>query len=38
VGGGLIASAGTVGLVAAIAVLAAVVYAVTRRRKAGRRC
>ena len=38
VGGGLIASAGTVGLVAGIAVLAAVVYAVTRRRKAGRRC
>jgi hypothetical protein len=38
IGGGLIAGAGTVGLVAGIAVLAAVVYAVTRRRKAGRRC
>jgi hypothetical protein len=37
-GGGLIAGAGTAGLIAGIAVLAAVVYAVTRRRKAGSRC
>ena len=38
VGGGLIAGAGVVGLVVGIVVLAAVVYAVTRRRNAGRRC
>jgi hypothetical protein len=37
-GGGLIAGAGTVGLIAGAVVLAAVVYAVTRRRKPGRRC
>ena len=37
-GGGLIASAGTFGIVAGAAVLSAVVYAVTRRRKTGRRC
>jgi hypothetical protein len=37
-GGGLIAGAGTVGLVAGVVVLAAVVYAVTRRRKPGGGC
>jgi hypothetical protein len=37
-GGGLIAGAGTVGLIAGAAVLAIVVYAVTRRRWPGRRC
>ena len=37
-GGGLIAGAGTLGLVAGSSSLAAVVYAVTRRRKAGSRC
>ena len=37
-GGGLIAGAGTVGLIAGIVVLAAVVYAVTRRRKPGGGC
>jgi hypothetical protein len=38
VGGGLIAGAGTAGILAGIVVLAAVVYAVTRQRKGGRRC
>ena len=37
-GGGLIAGAGTIGLIAGIVVLAAVVYAVTRRPKPGGRC
>ena len=37
-GGGLIAGAGTVGIVAGLVVLAAVLYAVTRRRKAGSKC
>lgn len=37
-GGGLIAGAGPAGLVAGIVVLASVVYAVTRRRRAGSRC
>jgi hypothetical protein len=37
-GGGLIAGAGVLGLVAGIVVLAAVVYAVTRRRKPGGGC
>jgi hypothetical protein len=37
-GGGLIAGAGTIGLVVGAVVLGAVVYAVTRRRKPGRRC
>jgi hypothetical protein len=37
-GGGLIAGAGTIGLVVGVVVLGAVLYAVTRRRKAGRRC
>ena len=37
-GGGLIAGAGTIGVIAGIVVLAAVVYAVTRRRKAGGGC
>ncbi len=37
-GGGLIAGAGTIGAVAGIVVLAAVVYAVTRRRKPGGGC
>jgi len=37
-GGGLIAGAGPLGLVVGIVVLAAVVYAVTRRRKAGSGC
>ena len=37
-GGGLIAGAGTVGIVIGVVVLAAVVYAVTRRRKAGSKC
>jgi hypothetical protein len=36
-GGGLIAGAGPVGIVAGIVVLAAVVYAVTRWRQAGSR-
>ena len=35
-GGGLIA--GTAGAVAGVVVLAAVVYAVTRKRRTGRRC
>jgi hypothetical protein len=38
VGGGLIAGAGTIGAIAGIVVLAGVVYAITRKRKAGRRC
>lgn len=37
-GGGLIAGAGTIGLIAGIVVLAAVLYAVTRRRRPGRGC
>ena len=37
-GGGLIAGAGTIGLIAGIVVLAAVVYAVTRRPKPGGGC
>ena len=37
-GGGLIAGAGTIGLVVGIVVLVTVVYAVTRRRKAGGQC
>jgi hypothetical protein len=37
-GGGLIAGAGTIGLTAGIVVLAAVVYAVSRRRKPGGEC
>ena len=37
-GGGLIAGAGTVGIVIGLVVLAAVVYGVTRRRKAGAKC
>jgi hypothetical protein len=37
-GGGLIVGAGTVGVVAGVVVLAAVVFAVTRRRKVNRRC
>jgi hypothetical protein len=37
-GGGLIAGAGTAGVVAGVVVLAAVVYAVTRKRRTGRRC
>jgi len=37
-GGGLIAGAGTAGAVAGVVVLAAVVYAVTRKRRTGRRC
>ena len=36
--GGLIAGAGTVGIVIGVVVLAAGVYAVTRRRKAGSKC
>jgi hypothetical protein len=38
IGGGLIAGAGTIGLVAGIATLATVVALVTRRRRTGRRC
>jgi hypothetical protein len=38
VGGGLIAGAGSIGVVAGVVVLGAVVYAATRRRGAGRRC
>ena len=37
-GGGLIAGAGTVGLVGGGMVLAAVAFTLIRRRKAGRRC
>jgi hypothetical protein len=37
-GGGLIAGAGTLGLIVGVVVLAAVVYAVTRRSKPGGRC
>jgi hypothetical protein len=37
-GGGLIAGAGTIGLIAGIVVLAAVVYAVTRRSNPGGGC
>ena len=37
-GGGLIAGAGTIGLIAGILVVAAVLYAVTRRRKPGGGC
>jgi hypothetical protein len=37
-GGGLIAGAGTQGLIVGVVVLGAVVYAVTRRRKPGSRC
>jgi hypothetical protein len=37
-GGGLIASAGTVGIVIGLVVLAAVIYAVTRRRKSQSKC
>jgi hypothetical protein len=37
-GGGLIAGAGTTGVAAGAVVLAAVVYAVTRKRSAGPRC
>jgi hypothetical protein len=37
-GGGPIAGAGTVGIVLGVIVLGTVVLAVTRRRKAGRRC
>jgi len=37
-GGGLIAGAGTIGLIAGIVVLVAVLYAVTRRRKPGGGC
>ena len=37
-GGGLIAGAGTIGLIVGIAVLAAVAYAATRRRKPERGC
>jgi hypothetical protein len=37
-GGGLIAGAGSVRIFAGVVILAAVVYAVTRRRKPGRRC
>ena len=38
IGGGLIAGAGTAGVIAGMGVLAAVVVAVTRRRRAGRGC
>jgi hypothetical protein len=38
VGGGLIAGAGPIGIVAGVVVLAVVLVAVTRRRRAGRRC
>ena len=38
VGGGLIAGAGTIGLIAGIVVLGAVLYAVTRRRTPGGGC
>ena len=38
VGGGLIAGAGTAGVIAGVGVLLAVVVAVTRRRRAGRGC
>jgi hypothetical protein len=38
IGGGLIAGAGTIGLVAGLVVLAVVVGVVSRRRKAGSRC
>jgi hypothetical protein len=38
VGGGLIAGAGPVGLIAGAVVLAVVVTLVVRRRQAGRRC
>lgn len=37
-GGGLIAGAGAIGLVAGVAVLAAVVAVVTRKRRGGSRC
>jgi hypothetical protein len=37
-GGGLIAGAGTVGIVIGLVVLAAVIYAVTRRRKSQSKC
>ena len=37
-GGGLIAGAGTIGVVVGFVVLAAVAYAVTRRRKPGGGC
>ena len=37
-GGGLIAGAGTIGLIAGIVVLAAVLYAVTRWRRPGGGC
>jgi hypothetical protein len=37
-GGGLIAGAGTLGLIVGVVVLGAVVYAVTRRRRPARRC
>jgi hypothetical protein len=37
-GGGLIAGAGTIGVVSGSLVLAAIVYAVTRRRKLGGQC
>ena len=38
IGGGLLASTGAVGIMAGVAVLAAVVATVTRRCKYGRRC
>jgi hypothetical protein len=37
-GGGLIAGAGTVGIVAGVVILGAVIALVTRRREAGSRC
>jgi hypothetical protein len=37
-GGGLIAGAGTLGLIVGVVVFGAVVYAVTRRRKPESRC
>ena len=38
IGGGLITGAGTIGVIAGVAVLVVVVALVTRKRRGGRRC